>query len=528
MGQRRALRAALMVTAPTGVVLVWLFGCAMIPPNSLIDPTKVGRFALETREGGIRRVLTPRDTPPGLAHATEPTPEDLVAVFEDYRFEPGDTVAVTIDGLLQAGQPWGAALEINPLGEIRIPDLGSIRVTGMTEQELEQELIARLQESGLLPKPIVVVFTQQRRGRMFTVMGAVGGPGPYPITRSDLRLLEAFGMVGDVSAMSRKAYVIRGSAAGGSAAPLESVPAPEEVDGDYVIPPPVDQEEPQGGFMSAGGMNVRRQQEEAEETSPPTRQDLEAVLTPQSQPAAADTGPAEQEKPAFEPLVFDPETGEVRRLESRAAAQAEAPSEAVEEARPRAEALEEPFDWDEVDEYEFEQRVIEISIPELKNGNPRYNIVLRNRDVINVPIDTGVFYMMGEVNRPGVYAFGGREITIKQALAIVGGFSPMAWPQRCEIIRRESGTDKQLTIPVNLDAIFYGLEDDFYLRDDDIVNVGTHIVAPFLYVIRNSFRFTYGFGFVYDRNFADKDAYSSRINPEVLEQQRRAQRGLSF
>jgi hypothetical protein len=53
-------------------------------------------------------------------------------------------------------------------------------------------------------------------------------------------------------------------------------------------------------------------------------------------------------------------------------------------------------------------------------------------------------------------------------------------------------------------------------------------VAPFLFVIRNSFRFTYGFGFVYDRNFADKDSYSSKINPEVLEQQRRAQRGLPF
>jgi hypothetical protein len=81
---------------------------------------------------------------------------------------------------------------------------------------------------------------------------------------------------------------------------------------------------------------------------------------------------------------------------------------------------------------------------------------------------------------------------------------------------------------VNLAAIFAGLEDDFILRDEDVLNVGTHIVAPFLFVIRNSFRFTYGFGFVYDRNFADKDAYSNRINPEIVEQQRRASRGLSF
>jgi hypothetical protein len=79
-----------------------------------------------------------------------------------------------------------------------------------------------------------------------------------------------------------------------------------------------------------------------------------------------------------------------------------------------------------------------------------------------------------------------------------------------------------------MDAIFAGLEDDVLLRDDDIVNVGTHVIAPFLFVIRNSFRFTYGFGFVYDRNFADIDSYSNKINPQITEQSRRQSRGLPF
>jgi protein involved in polysaccharide export with SLBB domain len=135
---------------------------------------------------------------------------------------------------------------------------------------------------------------------------------------------------------------------------------------------------------------------------------------------------------------------------------------------------------------------------------------------------------MGNVARPGVYAFGGREITIKQAIAANGGFSQLAWPARCEIIRREKGTDKQITIPVNLDRIFAGLEDDVLLRDDDIVNVGTDVLAPFLFVIRNSFRATYGFGFVYYRNFADKDAYGARTNPETVERARQQSLGLPF
>ena len=230
-------------------------------------------------------------------------------------------------------------------------------------------------------------------------------------------------------------------------------------------------------------------------------------------------------------MIFDPVTGTLQ----------EAPSEGI--AKPErglaAEPIGQPayhrtlredtaFDWDDVPEYELSQRVIEIDVGGLKAGDPRQNIVVRDRDMINIPIDAGVFYVMGEVNRPGVYAFSGREITVKQAIAIVGGFGRLAWPTRCEIVRREPGTDKQLTIPVNLDHVFAGLEDDILLRDDDILNVGTDIIAPFLFVIRNSFRFTYGFGFVYDRNFADKDAYGGQINPKTLEIQRRQNQGLPF
>jgi hypothetical protein len=36
-----------------------------------------------------------------------------------------------------------------------------------------------------------------------------------------------------------------------------------------------------------------------------------------------------------------------------------------------------------------------------------------------------------------------------------------------------------------------------------VIEVGTSVRAPFWAVVRNAFRMTYGFGFVYDRNFAD-------------------------
>lgn len=518
MQYRRTLEVASWGTLSPAVLLCALCGCALVPPNSFLDPTKVGRFPSDTHEGGIRKVLSPRETPPGLANATDPTPEDLVAEYTDYRLAPGDVVALSIQDLLQPGSPFSVQLEVSPLGEIRIPDLGSVKVTGLTEQELEQELTARLKEAGLLPRPVVIVVTQVKRGRIVSVMGGVGGPGTYPIADPTMRLLDLVAMIGDVSPQTRRAYVIR-RVSSSEAPPVRPIPEipPEE---GWVIPPPIEEAPPPpGGFMSTGRFN---QEAPPEAETPPTREELAEVLAP----PPSDTQPTPAGEPPFEPIViFDPQTGQV--LPARPPTEPPAEPPAAPEA-PAPPVFEEPFDWEATEELALEQRVIGIDLVALRAGDPRQNIVVRDRDVFHVPVDTGVFYIMGEVQRPGVYSFGGRDITIKQALAICGGFSPLAWPSRCELIRREPGTDKQFTRLVNLDAIFAGLEDDFYLRDDDIVNVGTHIVAPFLFVIRNSFRFTYGFGFVYDRNFADKDAYSSKVNPEIYEQQRRQQRGLPF
>ena len=187
MQYRRTLAVAFGWRLFPAILLTGLCGCALVPPNSFLDPTKVGQFPIEAREGGIRRILSPRETPPGVANAVEPTPEDLVEVYEDYRLVPGDVVNYAINDLLTSGQPYAAQSEVSAGGEIRIPDLGSVKVSGLTEQEIEQEVAARLKESGLLPRPVVVVSVQLKRGRIFSIMGAIRQSGPYPINYPDLR-----------------------------------------------------------------------------------------------------------------------------------------------------------------------------------------------------------------------------------------------------------------------------------------------------------------------------------------------------
>lgn len=146
-------------------------------------------------------------------------------------------------------------------------------------------------------------------------------------------------------------------------------------------------------------------------------------------------------------------------------------------------------------------RVIRIPINALKEGNPKYNIVIRPGDVIHVPnIIPGEFYMYGHVGRPGVYSLTGRRVTLKQALAAAGGLDAVAIPRKCDLVRR-IGPNQEVIVMVDLMRIFDGEQPDIFLKPNDFINVGTDAVAPFLAVTRNAYRASYGWGFVYDRNY---------------------------
>ena len=132
------------------------------------------------------------------------------------------------------------------------------------------------------------------------------------------------------------------------------------------------------------------------------------------------------------------------------------------------------------------------------------NIIIRANDIIRVPqIEVGEFYILGNVVRPGVYTLTGRRLTVKQALAAAGNVGPLAWPANSVLVRR-IGENQEQTVPLNIEKIFRNEEPDIFLKANDVIEVGTHPAAAFMAVIRNAFRLSYGFGVIYDRNFADR------------------------
>jgi len=161
----------------------------------------------------------------------------------------------------------------------------------------------------------------------------------------------------------------------------------------------------------------------------------------------------------------------------------------------------EDLTWEEA----IRSRLIRIPTDKLLAGDPRYNIVIQPGDTIHVPVDiVGECCIMGNVNRAGYINLTGRPMTLKMAIAAAGGLGPLAYPKTCEVVRR-IGDKREEIVMVDLDKIASGEQPDFFIKPNDLINVGTHYSARWRAILRNAFRATYGFGFVYDRNFADAD-----------------------
>jgi hypothetical protein len=152
----------------------------------------------------------------------------------------------------------------------------------------------------------------------------------------------------------------------------------------------------------------------------------------------------------------------------------------------------------------YATRIIEVDYQALARGDSNLNVVIRpgDRVFLDTP-EVGVVYIDGEIIRPGVYQLPiAGKLTLSRLVAAAGGLNPIAIPERVDLTRKISA-DREATLRVNLAAIRNRSEPDVFMRQDDHIHIGTNFLAAPLAVIRNGFRFTYGFGFLLDRNFGN-------------------------
>lgn len=90
-------------------------------------------------------------------------------------------------------------------GYIKFPELGEIKVLGLTKQQLEEGITTMLLKRKLLKDPIVVVRHLNFR---VTVLGEVARPSVINVPSEKISMLEAIGLAGDITIYGKRDNVL--------------------------------------------------------------------------------------------------------------------------------------------------------------------------------------------------------------------------------------------------------------------------------------------------------------------------------
>ena len=484
-----------------------LGGCQAIR-NGWLDPTTIGDFN-KGSVTAIRTSLSLEDTPTGLPGATFPSPEDLRVEIAEYPISGGDQLEIEIPELRQRQTAYFSQVQVSSAGHVNLPVIGRIPAVGLTPPELEEVIRRALIDGNVLVDPEVSVNTLFLQKATYSIFGigvsaANNAPlraGTFPIRRPDLRLLEAINQVGGLNEFVTEIYVFRYDD--------HLKPASEFQGGHQAHPNKTAVRERRGATLARFSQDdLPPIDPEAELIEAITAEPLADVLpTPLGDVPQAITESIDADAPP--PFVWiDGEFVPNPAYQS--------PGDiSMPMVPPSLESGPVSVNWPRI-AGESNYRILHVPAESLRSGDPAWNIIVRPGDVIRIVSgEIGIYYVMGQVNRVGPFSFNAEQVTLKGAIANAGGLSGLAWPDRCTVYRR-LGQREQM-IQVNLDRIFAGLDPDFVVKRGDIINVGTHPLAPFLQRVRAmtlpNIPANVGYSFTYARNYADVDSFGVRQNP---------------
>jgi len=496
-GARAQSRRAKLLAGSVAVAVAGILaGC---DTTGLIDPSQTVRGGSPTEPlvVPILYKLDPNDEPGNteFVNAQPPTAADMVTSAKDYAISANDLLQISISDLNGPGLDTIKTARVTESGNISLPNIGPVRAEGLTEYELEQAIASAYRTANIIANATVSVTVAEPRGRTVEIMGAVQSPGQYAILDPEFRLIDALVLARDVTTPTLDyIYVIRKSESHRPHAPAPmpaTAPTGGNPGGDGI------DLAPRGAPSTPGGP-----------ARPPASAPAPDDLAPHSQIQQPDAPVLASDVSPAHPLSLLAEAPGANNL-APGTATGDAPAGAAGRSAPPSPSQTPGAVAGNPADFQFNAppsngnvRVIRIPYQALRNGDLKYNIAIHPRDIIWVQTPMlGEYYMAGHVARPGVYTLTGRKITLKQAIESAGMFDELAIPQRTDVIRRID-PDREVYVRIDLSKIFAGEAPDVFLKPNDQVVVGTNALAPFLTALRGAFRITYGFGFLYDRNYA--------------------------
>jgi polysaccharide export outer membrane protein len=334
-----------------------------------------------------------------------------------YRIGASDVLKITVWGHEDLTQ----TLVVTPDGTIALPLVGTVPAAGLTPAQLESEIRQRLGKDYLVDPRVSVVVQEHRSQRVF-VLGEAEKPGTYFLT-GQTRLIDVVSQAGGPARTAgQDVHVIRGS--GGDVPAVPGAPAGATtrvslrklLDGDAA-----------GNLLLHNG---------------------DTIFIPK---AASFFVQGEVRKPGAYPLEKDTSALDAITVAGGLTDRAAPTSGAV--LRRRGDGTQERIPLD------------------LSGADPRAReVAVVDGDTVVVPAGN-TFYVMGEVKKPGAYQLD-HAGTVLEGIALAGGFTEKAAPNRTRVIRNHKDGRKE-TIVVDLnDVIKRGRKDrDLTLTPNDVVVV---------------------------------------------------------
>ena len=120
----------------------------------------------------------------------------------DYRIGPEDLIEIQVFGVDQLTR----TVRVNSQGLISLPLVGNLQVGGLTSQQAEALVVAKLAEN-YLQNPQVSLFIREYTSQRVTIEGAVNKPGVYPL-RGPTTLLQSLAVAGGQASLSDMSEVM--------------------------------------------------------------------------------------------------------------------------------------------------------------------------------------------------------------------------------------------------------------------------------------------------------------------------------
>ena len=115
---------------------------------------------------------------------------------QDYKIGTNDLLDIKVFQAPELSQP----VRVDPRGNISLPLIGTMRVEGLSQGQLEKQLAQKL-GATYLKDPQVTVFIQEFTAQRVTVEGEVKTAGVFPI-KGDMTLVQAVALSGGLNSLA--------------------------------------------------------------------------------------------------------------------------------------------------------------------------------------------------------------------------------------------------------------------------------------------------------------------------------------